>query len=100
MFTVRVEIDEQEPFTVKVGSRDVSRWEQAGRGKAGQRHLGLLEQAPRMSDIYELTFYALDRQGLWIGDLPKLRECADLSRFKADEDLEETDGLDPTRPDL
>lgn len=99
MFMVYVEIDGQDGFDLRVGSRDVSRWERARDpfSPKTRRHLGLLEETPRMSDIEELAFYALDRQGLFTGDLPKLREIADLSRFRADEDLEETDGLDPTR---
>lgn len=88
-------------MTVKVGSRDVAKWERARDPDSPKtrRHLGLLESAPRMSDIEELTFYALVRQGLFGGDLPKLRECADLSRFRPDADLEEDDGLDPTQTD-
>lgn len=104
MFTMTACVDGQDPIQVKVTSRDVARWERA----KSNRHLGIFDSAPKMADLEEMAFYALDRLGLYEGDLPTFRASVDLEDIerqgaRAGDTGDENEGsdprgLDPTRP--
>ncbi len=96
MFRFRVSPDGAEPFEVEGKSRDVVRWEAMGRG----RHIGQLESAPKMTDLAELAWCAAVRNGLYTGSVKDFLASCDVDALapETDDDGEERDSLDPSRP--
>lgn len=94
MIKFQCDPDGSESFVIEADSRDVIAWEVR---KAG-RHLGMIQNTPRMSDLSELAWLAAKRQKAWTGDLAEFRLEVAI-RPLADEDPDEDAGLlDPTQP--
>lgn len=104
MFHLRITLPGAEPVEVEADSRDIVAWERLGRAdkRPAPRCFGDLESGLRMTDLAELGWFALEREGS-VGDLPDrptfLTE-AKVMPFRPDEESEQDgNGLDPTRPD-
>ncbi len=93
MFKFTVMPDGLDAYEAEATSRDVRRWEAAGKG----RSVGRLGDNPMMVDMYSLAFLAVSRLGLFEGDIREFEASCDLKFKKADEDDEDDSG--PTRPD-
>jgi hypothetical protein len=103
VFTFKCSPDGAEPFTVKTGSRAITAWENApGQPKSQpRRSISTLAEAPRMTDLTDLAWYAASRAGLTSLDIREWQDQVDIDVRKNDED-EDSDGdggLDPTQSD-
>lgn len=94
MINFKLMPDDSEPFVVVADSRDVIQWEVRGKG----RHLGQIQQTPRMSDLSELAWLACQRRKLWTGDLADFRaQVAVVPTGEQDDDADGDNLLDPTQ---
>lgn len=86
--------DEGDPFEIEADSRDVIAWEVR---KAG-RHLGMIQNTPRMTDLAELAWLACSRTKRWTGDLADFRVGVAIRPVEDEDDDEDGDAglLDPT----
>lgn len=93
MIKFQCDPDDGESFVVEADSRDVIAWEVR---KAG-RHLGMIQNTPRMSDLSELAWLACQRKKSWTGDLADFRLAVAIKPLN-EPDPDEAGLLDPTSP--
>jgi hypothetical protein len=93
MIHFKVTPDGGDTFEVEADSRDIIEWEIRKQG----RHLGLIQSAPRMTDLSELAWLAAKRSKDWTGDLSDFRRYVKVDPVAPAEDADADDLLDPTQ---
>jgi hypothetical protein len=88
MFDFKITPDEDDPYEVTAGSRDVLVFEKTNRGTS----ISSLLTEQKMGDLYKLAHIASRRQGLFDGSLAEFEKTCEL-KF-----TEETEEPDPTQP--
>jgi hypothetical protein len=97
MFTFTVAPDGQDQYVVEVAIRDTVAWERLHPGHTAQELMPLPDGTPsleslKLSNSYELAYFASKRQKLWDGSLEEFELACDLVDIQAEQP-------DPTQPD-
>lgn len=70
-------------------TRDIARWEKTTKGATFAQLQG---EAMRVTDLYKIAWFALQRMGLPVGTLAEFEQSTDLDVL----DMEDDDVADPT----
>jgi hypothetical protein len=97
MFTFTVAPDARDTYTVTVLVRDTVAWERLHPGHTAQELMPLADgtaslESLKLSNSYELAYFASKRQGLWEGSLQEFELACDVIDIKVE-------APDPTQPD-
>jgi hypothetical protein len=97
MFSFTVAPDGRDQYQVEVAIRDTVAWERLHPGHTAQELMPLADGTPspeslKLSNSYELAYFASKRQGLWEGSLEEFELACDLVDIQAEQP-------DPTQPD-
>jgi hypothetical protein len=97
MFTFTVAPDGREPYTVSVAIRDTVAWERLHPGHSAQELIQEEGQpasleANKLTNSFELAYFASKRQGLFEGSLDDFETSCDVVGISQEQP-------DPTQPD-
>ncbi len=99
MIRFRLTPDGETSHEVTADSRDVIAWESRSVPGQPRRHLGIIESAPRMTDLVELAWLAARRTKATAADLDEFRVSVAVVPLGAPSADGEAAGLlDPTHP--
>lgn len=97
LFKVRCHLEDGSSFEVEATARDVLVWERTSGSKKVFQDI-VRNQA--MVDMYRIAHISATRQGLYKDDLRTFEATVDLENLELDDDQDDEDGegVDPTRP--
>lgn len=92
MFWVRVKPRGGKPFDVEVTTLHALEWEEARPG----RSISQFDRDGRISDLYTLTYVAVEDDGRFDGDIKHFKKTCVIKRIDPPADAESDDDVDPT----